>query len=97
MFLHSLCGPLAAVPHIGYPFLIKIRFMAYHENAAVILPKGAFKLRLGIHIQMIGRLIQKQDIAFPVYDPAKPYLCLFPAAQYLYLAFNVLGGQPAFC
>ena len=54
--------------------------MAYHENAAFIGQQSPLQFCLGIHIQMIGRLVQQQDIGFLVDELAQPDLCLLTAA-----------------
>ena len=57
---------MCAVPHVGGYVFIKFRFVAYHEDAALIGGQGTFQFILGIYVKVVGRLIQKQDIGFPV-------------------------------
>lgn len=42
--------------------------MADEKDTAFIFTEGAFEFILGVHIQMIGRLVQKQDVGFSVND-----------------------------
>ena len=73
-------SPFGAVPYIGDQIFIKFRFMAYHEDTAFLGQQSPLQFCLGVHIQMIGRLVQQQDIGFLVDELAQPYLCLLTAA-----------------
>ena len=44
--------------------------MADEQNAALIGLQRPLELLLGIHVQMIGGLVQQQDVALPVDDEA---------------------------
>ena len=54
--------------------------MADHEKTAFVVGQGAPQFRLGVHIQVIGGLVQQQYIGLPVKNLAQPYLGLFTAA-----------------
>ena len=66
LILYKAGGPLGAVPDIGSQTIVKFRLMADHEDAALIGGQGTFQFILGIYVKVVGRLIQKQDIGFPV-------------------------------
>ena len=42
------------------------------------------------------RLVQKQNVRFFIHQLTQTHLRLFPATQYTYLTFNMLGSQTAF-
>ena len=71
--------------------------MTDKQYRALIFRKRTLQFFLGIHIQMIGRLIQKKQIGFPVYQFTQSDLCLLTTAQHFHFTFNVLCRQPAFC
>ena len=71
--------------------------MADQENTSLIFDQSLLQSFFGIHIQVVGRLVQKQDICFFVYQFAQTHLCLFTTAQYTHLALDMLGSKPAFC
>ena len=70
--------------------------MTDQKDAAFVFFESTFQSLLCIHIQMVGGLIQEQDIGVTVDQLAKPYLGLFSTAQDAYLAFDVLCGKSAF-
>ena len=71
--------------------------MANQKNTSFVFLKRFFQRFLCIHVKMIGRLIQDQQIRVPVDQLTKSYLCLFTTTQYPYLALNMLGSESAFC
>ena len=56
----------AAVYHAGGKALVKFRLMADQKDAAFVCLQGTGQLLLGVHIQMVSRLIQKQNIGLAV-------------------------------
>ena len=71
--------------------------MADHQNAALIDAQRPFQLCLGVRVQMVGGLIQQKHVGRAVDQLAEPHLRLFAAAQHPDQAFDVFGGQAAFC
>ena len=70
--------------------------MADQKDGALIFRQRPPQLGLGVRVQMVCGLIQKQQVGGPVQQLAKAYLGLFAAGKYSDLAFDVLGGQAAF-
>ena len=70
--------------------------MADQENASLIFDQCLLQSFFCIHIQMIGRLVQKQNVRFFIHQLTQTHLRLLPATQYTYLTFNMLGSQTAF-
>ena len=70
--------------------------MADQENASLIFDQCLLQSFFCIHIQMVGRLVQKQNVRFFIHQLTQTHLRLFPATQYTYLTFNMLGSQTAF-
>ena len=64
--LYDLGRPFAAVPDFIYNVLIKFRFMADEKQGSPVFPKGLFQGILSVCIQVIGRLVQKQDVGIPL-------------------------------
>ena len=62
----NLQRPLAAVPHLRRQSLIEFGLVADEEDAAFVYLKGAPQLLFGFHIQMVGGLVQKEDVGLPV-------------------------------
>ena len=62
--------------------------MANQKNTSFVFLKRFFQRFLCIHVKMIGRLIQDQQIRVPVDQLTKSYLCLFTTTQYPYLALK---------
>lgn len=73
-------SPFGAVPYIGSQPVIEIRFMAHHENASLIGFQCTLQFFLGVYIQMVGRLVQKQHVGVTVDQFTQSYLSLFAAA-----------------
>ena len=55
--------------------------MTDQKDAAFVFFESTFQSLFCIHIQMVGGLIQEQDIGVTVDQLAKPYLGLFSTAQ----------------
>ena len=71
--------------------------MADHQDAALIGGERPLQLRLGVRVQVVGGLIQHKHVGGAVDELTEPHLCLLPAAQDPHQAFDVFGGQAAFC
>ena len=71
-----LLSQLVKIPNLVHPAFIEIRLVADHENAALVFFQSSLKLLLGIYIQMVGRLVQHQNIIFSVHEEAKSDLSL---------------------
>ena len=52
-----LRGPPGEIPYLGGQSVIEFRFVADHEDAALVFLQGTFQLVLGIDIQVVRRLI----------------------------------------
>ena len=94
--LYDLGRPFATVPDFIYNVLIKFRLMADEKQGSPVFPKSLFQGILSVCIQVIGGLIQKQDVGIPVDQFAQADLRLLASAQYPHLALDVLGSQAAF-
>ena len=65
-YLKYFGGPLGAVPYLCSKSLVKLRLVANHKDTALVFLQGTLQLVLGVHVQVVGRLVQKQDIGFTV-------------------------------
>ena len=75
-FISKSRCPLGTVDHLRSHVLIKIRLMAYHDDASLIFLERSLEFVLSIDIQVIGRLVEYKQIGFAVDELAKPYLSL---------------------
>ena len=57
---------LTAIYYAGGKAFIEFRLMADQKNISFVGLQGAGQLVLGIDIQMVGRLVQQQDIGLAV-------------------------------
>ena len=64
------------VPNIIHPTLIEVWLVADHEDRALVGLEGPFEFVLGIHIQVVGRLVKDQDIIFTVHQQTEANLGL---------------------
>ena len=71
--------------------------MAYHQNASAICDQCTLQFVLGIHIEVVGGLVEDEYIGGTVDQLAETHLCLFTAGQDFDKAFNMLGCKAAFC
>ena len=71
--------------------------MADQQNTSLIFLKSFFQFCFCVNIEVVGRLVQQQNIALTVQNFAETYFCLLAAAQYTHLTLDVFGGQTAFC
>ena len=58
--------PAFAVPNISCQPLVKLRLVASEKNTALVCLKGTLQFVLGLHIQVVGRLVQNQQIGFNI-------------------------------
>ena len=63
----SLCQ-LIEVPNLIHPTFVEIRLMADYENATLVFFQSSLELLFGIDIQVVGRLVQHQNIIFSVHE-----------------------------
>ena len=56
--------PFLAVPYFCHHIQIEFWFMTDEKNTALVFFQGAFQLLLGIYIQMVGWLVQKEDVGW---------------------------------
>ena len=54
--------------------------MADEKDTSAVFPENFFQLVFCIHIQMVGGLIQKQDIGITVHQFTETDLCLLTTA-----------------
>src|SRR5699024_9033443 len=66
--LNDFCCPLCTVPHLRYHIPVELRLVADQKETSAVFQKCFLQRFLGIHIQMVGRLVQKQDIRVAVYE-----------------------------
>ena len=71
--------------------------MAHHENASTIFLQRTFQFVFGIHIQMVGGLIEHQQVACPVDKFAEAQLGLLTSALYFHTALDMFGSQTTLC
>ena len=70
--------------------------MTDEKNTALVFFQGTFQLFLGIYIQMVGWLVQKEDVGWFIQNLAQPDLSLLATGEYTYLTFNVFCSQTTF-
>ena len=68
------------MPHLRYHILIELRFMADEQDTSLVFLQRPLQLVFGVHIQVIGGLVQQQEVGFPVDELAQPDLGLLAAA-----------------
>ena len=71
--------------------------MGYQQYAALERFQRSLQLLLGVHIQMVGGLVQHQPVHILQHHLAQAHLRSFAAAQHENLASDVLVGQAAAC
>ena len=71
--------------------------MADEKDTSTVFPESFFQLVFCIHIQMIGWLIQKQNVGITVYQFTETNLSLLTTALDTDLTFDVFGCKAAFC
>lgn len=76
--------------------VIELGLMAYHQNASAICDQCTLQFVLGIHIEVVGGLVEDEYIGGTVDQLAETHLCLFTAGQDFDKAFNMLGCKAAF-
>ena len=92
----NFCGPLGAVPLLCDDVLVEIGFVADHENAAFVVHERPLELRLGVHVEVVGGLVEDQKVRGAAHQLAKADFGLFAAGEDFDLALDVLGGEAAF-
>ena len=65
----------------GHSTIEKITVMRYGKYGSFVVADIFFQPLDGIHIQMVCRFIQKQNIGFPQDHHGQPYASLFSARQ----------------
>ena len=71
--------------------------MADEEDCSFVLRKCSLKLVLRIHIQMVRRLVEKQNVGLPVHKLAEADLRLLTTGEDADLALDILCSQAALC
>ena len=71
--------------------------MADEEDRSFVLRKRSLKLVLCIHIQMVRRLVEKQNVGLPVHKLAEADLRLLTTGENTNLTLDILGSQAALC
>ena len=77
--LYYLSGPVLDIPNLIHPSFIKFGLMGYQEYAALKGLEGSLQLFLGIHIQMVGGLVQHQPVYVLEHHLAQAHLGGFAA------------------
>ena len=95
IFLNEFRSPFRAVPHIRSPALIKIRLVAYHKYAALVLCKSPSELILRVLVEMVRRLVEQKHVGLAVYELAQAHLRLLSARKDAHEAFYVLCRKAA--
>lgn len=70
--------------------------MRHGDHRALILLQVLLQPVDRLGVEVVGRLVQQQNIALTVQNLAETYFCLLAAAQYTHLTLDVFGGQTAF-
>ena len=70
--------------------------MTDEKNTALVFFQGTFQLFLGIYIQMVGWLVQKEDVGWFIQNLAQPDLSLLATGEYTHLTFDVFCSQTTF-
>ena len=94
---HGSCRPFGSIPDRICEPVIELGLMAYHQNASAICDQCTLQFVLGIHIEVVGGLVEDEYIGGTVDQLAETHLCLFTAGQDFDKAFNMLGCKAAFC
>ena len=71
--------------------------MGNQQNGSLIFLKSPLQLCLGVHIQMIGRLIQHQQVYGLLHNLAKPHLGSLTTRENHHLGGNMLIGKTTGC
>lgn len=93
--LKYLGRPRFTVPGLGHDIAVKFRFVRDEQDAALVFLERTLQLVLGIDIEMVGRLVQHEQVRLVVDQLAQPHLGLLSAAQHRNLALDMLGRQAA--
>lgn len=88
--------PLGAVPFLCNNILIEVRLMADHEDAALVFFKGALQLFFGVHIEVVGGLVEDQEVGGAAHQFAEADFGLLAAGEDPDFALDVLGCEAAF-
>ena len=80
--LYDLGRPFATVPDFIYNVLIKFRLMADEKQGSPVFPKSLFQGILSVCIQVIGGLIQKQDVGRPHQYMKQAESSFFPSRKF---------------
>ena len=70
--------------------------MADHENAAFVFHERPLELRLGVHVEVVGGLVEDQKVGRAAHQLAEPDFGLLAAGEDADLALDMLGRQAAF-
>ncbi len=66
--------------------------MRNHNNGATVLGQKAFEPLQGFHVQVIGGLVQQQNIWLAKHRQGQVYHCFLPAAEHIVLPVQQ-GGK----
>ena len=70
--------------------------MADHENASFVFHERPLELRLGVHVEVVGGLVEDQKVGRAAHQLAEADLGLLAAGEDADLALDMLGRQAAF-
>ena len=61
--LNNLCGPVLNIPYVGYEVFVEGRVVGNQQDGSRVFYESTLKFVLGVHIQMVGGLVQHQPIS----------------------------------
>ena len=73
-------APLGTVDNLCGKTVVEFRFVADHENTALVFLQRPLEFGLGVHVQMVGGLVQEEHIGLAVNQFAQTHLCLLATA-----------------
>ena len=92
----NFCGPLGAVPLLCDDVLVEIGLVADHENAAFVVHERPLELRLGVHVEVIGGLVEDQKVGGATNQFAEADFGLLAAGEDADFALDMLRCEAAF-
>ena len=94
--LNHFRRPLRTVPYAGCQAIVKLWFVADHKDGSFVLFQCVFQFIFRIHIKVVGRLVEDEEVGFAVDEFAEAHFGLLASRENTHEAFNVLGGKAAF-
>ena len=78
--------PIVNISYLGADLIQEITVMGYHDNCVLKVNQKLLQPRNGIQVQVVGRLIQKQDVRVAEQGLGQQYLNLLGAQKGAHLS-----------